>query len=192
MEPIDFESGTWWNKPPTANISDGSLTITTENKSDLWRHTSYGFIHDTGHGLLVPFPDNSAMECDVDATYSEEFDQAGLLVFASETQWIKCGIELADGVAQLGAVVTNEVSDWSAGPAPLWGSGTTRFRVSRSGNALTIRAQRPSRAWQLVRLAPINSDLTWSAGPYAASPSRAGFEVTFRSWKHGNADTSLH
>lgn len=192
MKPIDFESGTWWNTPPTATISDGSLTITTENKSDLWRHTSYGFIHDTGHGLLAPFPDNSAMECDVEATYSEDFDQAGLLVFASATQWIKCGIEFADGVAQLGAVVTNEVSDWSAGPAPHWGSGTTTFRLSRLGNALTIRARRPGGTWQLVRLAPLNPDLTWSAGPYAASPSRANLEVTFRSWTHGKADTSLH
>jgi uncharacterized protein len=192
MKPIGFESGTWWNEPPTATISDGSLTITTADKSDLWRHTSYGFIHDTGHGLLAPFPDNSAMECDVEATFSEDFDQAGLLVFASATQWIKCGIEFADGVAHLGAVVTNDVSDWSAGPAPLWGSGTTRFRVSRSGDALTIRAQRPGGPWQLVRLAPLNPDLTWSAGPYAASPSRANLEVTFRSWKHGKADTSLH
>jgi regulation of enolase protein 1 (concanavalin A-like superfamily) len=192
MKPVDFESGTWWNKPPTSTISDGLLTITTENESDLWRHTSYGFIHDTGHGLLVPFPDNSAMECDVDATYEQAFDQAGLLVFSSETQWIKCGIEFADGVPQLGAVVTNTVSDWSAGPAPEWGSGPTRFRVSRSGDALTIRAQRPGGAWQLVRLAPLNPDLTWSAGPYAASPSRAGLTVTFQNWKQGKADASLH
>ena len=192
MKAISFTSGTWWNPPQLSTITSDSLALTTDNESDLWRKTSYGFIHDTGHGLLAPLPNNSAMECDIEATYDHAFDQAGLLVFSSETHWIKCGIEFADGAPQLGAVVTRDVSDWSAGVIPDWGSGTTRFRVSRSGDALTIRAQRPGEAWRLVRLAPLDPTLTWKAGPYAASPSRAGLEVTFRNWVQGEADASLH
>lgn len=158
----------------------------------MWRHTSYGFVHDSGHALLAPLPDGQAMECDVEARYEKQFDQAGLIVFSSPTHWIKCGIEFADGSAQLGAVVTNEVSDWSAAPVPQWSQGITRFRVSRTADALTIRAKRPGESWQLVRLAPIESTLQWWAGPYAASPTRAGLEVSFSQWRRGAADSALH
>jgi len=192
MEQIDWAEGTWWNEPPGQDVTDRGLVVTTGDQTDLWRHTSYGFVHDTGHGLLAPLADGYAMECDVEARYNQAFDQAGMVVYASPSQWIKCGIEYADGVAQLGAVVTREVSDWSAGPVPDWASGVTSFRVSRSGDALTIRARRPGGAWQLVRLAPINPDLEWMAGPYAASPSRAGLEVCFCQWRIGPADLSLH
>ena len=149
-------------------------------------------MHHTGHGLLAPLDDGEAMECDVEADYAQQFDQAGMLLWASATHWIKCGIEFADGSPQLGAVVTAEKSDWSAHPVPGWEAGVTRFRMSRSGDAVTIRAKRGDSPWQLVRLAPIDPALPWRAGPYAASPSRAGLEVNIRQWRLGPADSSLH
>jgi len=192
VETIPWDAGSWRNPPSDAAVDRDALKVRTKEATDMWRHTSYGFVHDSGHALLAPLLDGQAMECDVEARYEKQFDQAGLIVFSAPTHWIKCGIEFADGSAQLGAVVTSEVSDWSAAPVPHWSEGITRFRVSRMGDALTIRAKRPGEPWQLVRLAPIESSRQWWAGPYAASPTRAGLEVSFSQWSLGAADSALH
>lgn len=189
---IPWTDGQWLNPPAQTAYGHSGLQVTTSAHSDMWRTTSYGFIHDSGHGLLAPLREAEAMEVDLEADYSEQFDQAGMLVWASPTNWIKCGIEFVDGIAHLGAVVTRDNSDWSAHPVPGWESGVTTLRVSRTGDALTIRAKRAGHAWQLLRVAPIEPDLDWAAGPYAASPTRVGLEVGFIDWRRGEADSALH
>ena len=192
MQRIAWTEGSWTH-PPVESIPEGpGLRVATADQSDLWRTTSYGFIHDSGHGLVAPLNEGEAMEVDFEADYSEQFDQAGMLVWASPTQWVKCGIEFVDGVAHLGAVVTNDKSDWSAHPVPGWETGVTLLRVSRTGDALTVRAARPGHSWQLVRVAPIDPTLDWRAGPYAASPTRERLDVRFIDWRRGAADSALH
>ncbi|MGA1785061.1 MAG: DUF1349 domain-containing protein [Pontimonas sp.] len=192
METVAWESGEWVNEPPQWNVESDSLIVYTALESDLWRTTSYGFVHDTGHGLLAPLADGRAMELTIAAEYSQSFDQAGMLVWSDKEHWVKCGIELSDGVLGIGAVVTNEHSDWSTAPVSELDDGPLQLRISRSGDALTIRWRVGDIPWRLLRLAPINPDAAWKAGPYAASPTREGLEVHFSDWREGAADSSLH
>lgn len=192
MRRLDWSEGQWLNPPLVLQESAGELVVTTGKDTDLWRTTSYGFIHDTGHGLLAPLPDGEAMELTFDANYEAQFDQAGMLLEADDEHWIKCGIEYADGVFGLGAVVTDGVSDWSTGSVAEWAGSPVTLRMSRSGDAVTIRARSEGEPWRLVRLAPIDPSREWRAGPYAASPSREGLHVRFRDWLVGEADSSLH
>jgi regulation of enolase protein 1 (concanavalin A-like superfamily) len=64
-------------------------------------------------------------------------------------------------------------------------------RASRTTDALTIRA-RCGEDDQLIRLAPIDASLSWSAGPHCASPVSQSLVVTFTRWTHGDADLTLH
>ena len=105
---------------------------------------------------------------------------------------MKAGVEYADDVLGLGAVVTDGMSDWSVGHVPEWMNARIRVRVSRTEDAITVRARANDEPWRLVRLAPIDPTLTWSAGPLAASPSRRGLVVTFHEWTSTAADGSLH
>jgi uncharacterized protein len=187
-----WNTGTWLNEPEHWSVSSDSLQITTGLETDFWRTTSYGFVRDSGHALLRDFPDNTSFEVTVTADYSEQFDQAGILVRAADTHWIKCGVEYADGVLGVGAVVTNTVSDWSTAPHPHWLHTPITFRVSRSGDALTIRAKSSEGPSELVRLAPIDPSLNWQAGPFAATPTREGLTVSFTDPQWGQADNSLH
>lgn len=187
-----FDEGWWLNEPTVWRRESDSLLIVTDLESDLWRKTSYGFTHESGHGFLVDFADNSSVECTFDGDFSEQFDQAGLVLWADEANWIKCGVEYADGVFGIGAVVTREYSDWSTGPHPDWAGHPITVRMSRSNGAVTIRAKTPQSPWELVRLAPLDDNLSWSVGPYAASPTRAGLEVTFTNLTFGPADLTLH
>jgi regulation of enolase protein 1 (concanavalin A-like superfamily) len=189
---LPWAEGQWSAEPERTEIDGDHLRVTAREGSDLWRVTSYGFVHDDGHGLLVDLPDGTAVEVSFVLDFSEQFDQAGVLVRADERHWIKAGAEYADGSPQLGAVVTREVSDWSTAPFPQWFGRAITVRASRAGDALTIRARADDDPWQLVRLAPIDPSLPWRAGPFCASPSRAGLTVRFTRFAIGDADPSLH
>ena len=192
LSPVSWAEGAW-TTPPAAVAEDGTdLLVTCVEGSDAWRTTSYGFIHDTEHALVAPLPSDSAMEVVFTADYAEQFDQAGIFVVAAQDRWIKAGVEFADGHPQLGAVVTNPVSDWSVASVDAWHGRRVRVRVSRSGDALTIRAGLDGDDLSLVRLAPFPADARAAAGPFTCAPTRAGLVVRFHEWASGPADEALH
>lgn len=192
MTRLVWNAGTWLHEPPSHSIVGSDLVITTADKSDFWRDTGYGFTHYSGHALLIDFPPDTAMEVEFSSEWTSEFDQAGILIHADDRRWVKAGVEFADGVLGLGAVVTDQKSDWSVGHVPQWMHKRIQVRVSRSHDALTIRARTQGDPWRLVRLAPINPHLSWRAGPLAASPSRGNLEVVFHSWETLPPDTTIH
>lgn len=194
MQKVNWSEGIWLNPPLEVEFSDGEMAVTAIEESDYWRHTSYGFVHDSAHALLIDFPDSSAIEVSFVLDFNQMWDQAGLLVFADDERWTKAGIEHADGAPQIGAVVTDVNSDWSTAPIEEWFGHEASFRASRQGNAVTVRAKCDSLSapWKLVRLFPINPELNWKAGPYLAAPSRAGLRVRFTHFLAGEADLALH
>ena len=171
--------------------ANSQLQVTTVHESDFWRNTSYGFVHDSGHALLKDFPANSSMEVTFILDYSGQFDQAGIIVHSDSQHWIKAGVESADGFPQVGAVVTSVNSDWSLASVVHWFGKEVTVRASRTTDALTIRA-RCGQDDQLIRLAPIDASLSWSAGPHCASPVSTSLDVTFTHWAYGDADVALH
>jgi regulation of enolase protein 1 (concanavalin A-like superfamily) len=192
IRPVAWNEGDW-TTPPAAVEHDGdALVVTAVESSDAWRTTSYGFVHDTEHALLAPLEPGRAMEVSFTGDFSRQFDQAGLFVRVSDEEWTKAGVEFADGALQLGAVVTHRFSDWSVAPVAAWSGETITVRVSRAGDALTIRARSGEEQFRLVRVAYLDPDATAVAGPMICAPTRSGLVVRFTSWTIGPADPSLH
>jgi regulation of enolase protein 1 (concanavalin A-like superfamily) len=191
MEEISWSQGVWLNPPVHVVQESSQLKVTAAHESDFWRNTSYGFVHDSGHALLKEFPAHSSMEVTFVLDYSGQFDQAGIIVYSDSQHWIKAGVESADGLPQVGAVVTSINSDWSLAPVPAWMGKEVTVRASRTTDALTIRA-RCGEDDRLIRLAPIDASLSWSAGPHFASPVSQSLDVTFTRWYQGEADSTLH
>lgn len=175
-----------------ADVEAGALVVEAAEGSDAWRSTSYGFVHDTEHALVAPFPADHAMEVDVAVDFSEQFDQAGLFLRQDVEHWIKAGLEHADGVLQAGAVVTWPKSDWSVAPVPDWNGQVVTVRASRTGDAVTIRARRNDEAWQFLRVIPVPQEAELAAGPFLCAPTRAGLVVRFLGWRLVAPDESLH
>ena len=190
---VDWSAASWLN-PPSAVTTDGAdLLVTTRDRTDFWRTTSYGFVHGNGHALLAPLPVGSAVEVGfLLADFTDQFDQAGAMLWVDERTWVKAGVEFADGVANLGAVVTHGHSDWSVAPVPDWVGEEVTVRLSRAGDAVTVRARRGAQPWQLVRLAPLDPSAVASAGPFCCSPTREGLRVRFTGFRQGPADSALH
>ena len=191
MKKIAWSEGTWTREPVSANEQGATLAVEAAAESDWWRTTAYGFIHDDGHALIKEFPNESAVEVSFILNYTEQFDQAGIFITSDSKNWIKAGVEYCDGFPQVGAVVTQINSDWSVAPVPEWMNKEVTIRVSRSGDAVTMRAG-INGDLRLVRVAPLDPSLSWSAGPMFCAPTRAGLVVSFTKWAQGEADSELH
>lgn len=187
---MQWNQAIWTNQPENSIEAGNELWVTAKADSDYWNTTSYGFIRDSGHGLLTELQPNSAMQVEFFLDFDQQFDQAGLLLFADGNHWIKAGVEFSDELPQLGAVVTNEFSDWSVSPVSDWANSWVKVRLSRTESAVTIRAGVGE--LRLIRVAPIDRELEWYCGPMLCSPTRSGLTVRFRNWHLLEADGSLH
>ena len=191
MKTIAWSEGTWTREPVSVNEQGATLAVEAAAESDWWRTTAYGFIHDDGHALLKDFPNESAVEVSFILNYTQQFDQAGIFITSDAKNWVKAGVEFCDGFPQVGAVVTQINSDWSVAPVPEWMNKEVTIRVSRSGDAVSMRAG-INGDLRLVRVAPLDPSLSWSAGPMFCAPTRAGLIVSFTKWAQGEADSELH
>ena len=191
MKTIAWSEGSWTREPVSVNEQGATFAVEAAAESDWWRTTAYGFIHDDGHALIKEFPNESAVEVSFILNYTQQFDQAGIFITSDSKNWIKAGVEFCDGFPQVGAVVTQINSDWSVAPVPEWMNKEVTIRVSRSGDAVTMRAG-INGDLRLVRVAPLDPSLSWSAGPMFCAPTRAGLIVSFTKWAQGEADSELH
>lgn len=171
----------WLNPPPSWAERDGALTVTTAPKTDFWRKTHYGFVRDNGHVYARAWTGDFVAEVEVAGAYRDLFDQAGLMVRVDETTWLKCGIELVDGVQQASVVVTRDWSDWSvvplaANPSSIW------LRVTRRGADVEIHSSLDGTRFELMRVAHLSPAPNVLVGPMCASPEGNGFEVVFESF----------
>ncbi|WUL62420.1 DUF1349 domain-containing protein [Streptomyces sp. NBC_00344] len=189
---VGWSDADWLNPPRTAAADGSDLVVTTRDRTDFWRTTGYGFVHDDGHALLTELSAGSAVEVTFVAEFGTLYDQAGVMVRVDPETWIKAGVELTDSAPHLGAVVTHGRSDWSMAPVPEWAGRQVTVRASRAGNAVTIRARCEDSPWRMVRLAPLDPAAAASAGPFCCSPLREGLEVRFSRFTVGPADKQLH
>ena len=191
MKNVAWSEGSWTREPVSISQEGAVLIVEAAAESDWWRTTAYGFIHDDGHALVKEFPNESAIEVSFILDYTEQFDQAGIFITADNENWIKAGVEFCDGFPQVGAVVTQTNSDWSVAPVAEWMNKEVTIRVSRSGDAVTVRAG-INGDLRLVRVAPLDPSRIWSAGPMFCAPTRAGLKISFTKWSEGPADSELH
>ncbi len=189
---VSWNDGHWTHDPVESRIVGDDLLVTAVEGSDAWRITSYGFTHASEHALVAPLATPGAVEVSFVADLPEQFDQAGIFIKASDTCWIKTGIEQSEGTLQLGAVVTNGRSDWSVAPVGEWAGRDVTIRASREGDAITVRARVDDEPFRLVRVIPLEPSFDVEAGPFLCAPSRAGLTVRFLSWEVGGQDASLH
>jgi regulation of enolase protein 1 (concanavalin A-like superfamily) len=190
---IAWSEGRWTTEPVSLRQRGDQLVVEAASGSDFWEKTLYGFQRASGHALLAPWAEQSAVEVSFELRgFDGQYDQAGLMLWTSSSQWIKAGVEINDGVPSVGAVVTDEYSDWSLAPVPEWQGSTVTIRASRSNGAVIIRATATGQSWRTIRVAPFDSGPIAEVGPFACAPERAGMEVCFTRWCLTEADPELH
>ncbi|MBB3963621.1 DUF1349 domain-containing protein [Rhizobium metallidurans] len=177
---IDTTDMTWLNPPPFDEQREDGLHVRSGEKTDFWQGTYYGFHRDDGHFLHRPRHGDFTAEVSFSANYRALYDQAGIMLRADATHWMKCGIEYTDGARHFSVVVTNGNSDWSAFRID-HDFVRIAVRVTRNGDALFVQYRTDMMAdWRMARLAWSDPKLEeLMVGPVFCSPQRAGFEATF-------------
>ncbi|EJN01689.1 DUF1349 domain-containing protein [Phyllobacterium sp. YR531] len=183
----------WLNEPAVHTGNEQELKLVTDDRTDFWQRTFYGFERDNGHAYLAPVSGDFSAIVTIRGEYEELYDQAGLLLRIDERNWIKAGIEYTDDLMHFSVVVTNGISDWSV--IPLYNTLTTdeiSVRLTRHGDAVRVQYSINGGAWQMARLAPFSS-ADAAVGAMACSPERAGFKAGFTGLKIGPAiSRNLH
>lgn len=169
----------WLNEPKRWEARpDGAIEFTTDPDTDFWQRTHYGFRRDNGHFYYRSVEGDFLAEVKVSGGYKDLYDHAGLMVRIDGTNWLKCGVELFEGVQQVSAVYTRDFSDWSV--APLAGSPPFIFlRLSREKEAFQVQYSRDGVSYTLLRLGYLAAGESVMVGIMAATPDGTGFGVTF-------------
>lgn len=169
---------TWFNQPKQWKGDAKQLTFTVEPNTDYWRITHYGFIRDSGPFYYEQIEGDFEASVKVTGHYQELFHQAGLMVRIDNKNWIKTGIEYVDGVQNVSAVVTREVSDWSVvprndSPESIW------LKLLRKGDFVQIQYSFDNKEFKMLRLAYFPPKVKAQIGMVAAAPGKKSFDVIF-------------
>lgn len=172
----------WYNEPSVWIEDDNTFSITAEPKTDFWRKTHYGFIRDNGHFAYVRHKGDFSAEVNVSGDYRDQYDQAGLMLRHDDKRWLKCGIELVDGIHYASAVITDDYSDWSV--APLAGAPqSVTVRLSREDQTVMIHFSIDGGPERLIRVARLPMDEEVQIGMMCASPEGSGVTAVFRDFQ---------
>jgi len=173
---------TWLNAPAQYAVGNG-LEIWTDDATDFWQRTHYGFQPDNGHAYVVKLAGDFTISTHVTFEPRHQYDQCGLLVRADADNWIKAGVEYEDeALSRLGAVVTNlGYSDWStqnfsSAQTELW------HRISRRGDDFLIESSVDGQTWMQLRITHMHQiGAAPAVGVYACSPLGRDFYCKFMS-----------
>lgn len=173
-----FAKMKWFNEPASAKQSGDQLVVTTKPKTDYWRKTFYEYVTDNGHFFSLPVTGDFTLESRVSGKYAALYDQAGLMIRIDSSNWLKCGLELVDGIGHASVVVTREFSDWSTVRGittnePLW------WRIVRKSTSLEVLYSLDGKNFISTRLGYLPLQASVDAGIMCCSPEGAGFESTF-------------
>jgi regulation of enolase protein 1 (concanavalin A-like superfamily) len=168
----------WLNEPPMWRENNGILTVRAAAKTDFWRKTHDSGIRDNGHFCFVPAKHDFSVAVEIVGEYQAQYDQAGLMVRLNEVTWLKCGVELKDGIQYASVVVTRDWSDWSVvrldRPESIW------FRVQRRQHTLEVEFSLDGEAFQMLRQTFLTEAPALDVGPMLAAPKGDGFLAVFK------------
>lgn len=164
------------------DTANSQLVFETDQDTDYWQKTHYGFEADNGHFLYAKTNKNFRMTTKVEAFPKSRYDQAGLMIRYSKDLWVKTSLEyIRDGVSKLGAVVTNKgYSDWSTQYVD-GNDVNLYFRLSRIAQNCYVDFSWDGEEWMQIRIAHLDlpDGAPILAGLYACSPQGKDQSVRF-------------
>ncbi|MBX8511740.1 DUF1349 domain-containing protein [Pseudomonas cichorii] len=182
----------WINEPAEWVRDDSGLSVVTDKKTDFWTKTWYGFEHFNGHFWGVDVEGDFTFQVKVTASFEALYDQAGIMLFADNTHWLKAGVEFNDGAPAIGSVLTLGQSDWATGILPASGE-VFWMRLTRKGDSLRLQYSIDEKAWPLLRLAYFPQNMKCAVGVMCCTPERKGLKVRFEDLSLTSAfDKHLH
>ncbi|WP_429115876.1 DUF1349 domain-containing protein [Aeromonas veronii] len=168
----------WLNEPAQWHQTEGGLQVVTDQQTDFWRSTWYGFERHSGHLYGCEVTGEFTFQVCVEGEFTTLYDQAGLMLLQDDEHWLKAGIEYNDAQPMIGSVLTNPRSDWATG---IFTGNPRRFwlRLTRLADCLRLQYSTDGKVWPLLRLAPFPPSESCFIGVMCCTPERQGLAVRF-------------
>lgn len=168
----------WLNEPAEWHQTSDGLQVVTDQQTDFWRSTWYGFERHSGHVYGCDVSGEFTFQVCVEGEFTTLYDQAGLMLLQDDAHWLKAGIEYNDDQPMIGSVLTNPRSDWATGIFP---GNPRRFwlRLTRLADCLRLQYSTDGKVWPLLRLAPFPPSESCFIGVMCCTPERQGLAVRF-------------
>jgi regulation of enolase protein 1 (concanavalin A-like superfamily) len=176
----------WVNEPKQWTHEGDALSVTTDQNTDFWNDTWYGFKRFSGHFYGADVEGDFTFQVKIRAAFSALYDQAGIMLLADQDHWLKAGLEINDGAPAIGSVLTLKHSDWAPGIFP---ASAEQFwmRLTRKGDALRLQYSTDGKTWPLLRLAYFPASAACAVGVMCCTPERGGLAVRFEDFILGPA-----
>jgi regulation of enolase protein 1 (concanavalin A-like superfamily) len=181
LQPSLPEGFYWFNEPSKYRLGNG-LEIFTDERTDFWQRTHYGFQRDDGHCLLTKQSGDFSLTTRVEFEPREKYDQCGLIVRIDSQNWIKVSTEYeSEHESRLGSVVTNlGYSDWATQDVPS-DRRTMWYRISKRGSDYLLENSLDGQTWLQMRITHLHQQAEhYEIGVYACSPIGTDFRCVFK------------
>jgi len=180
-DPSDpFKGMKWINAPKRSkwDITDGRLKLSVPSETDLWRGTKFGFTKENAPYYFKKITGDFQVTCHIKGKFDNLYDQGGILIQASKTVYLKCGIEYFKDQCYASTCVTKDNSDWSLMPLPdkakqAW------FVIKRIGDCVQVYSSQDGVIYNQVRLAVLTEEPILKVGLFGACPQSTGFKIYF-------------
>jgi len=193
---LKLNQGSWLNQPKQFHISENSISLVTEPKTDFWQRSYYGFRNDNAPAYLFESSENTTFTVKANFQYKALFDQTGLIIYLDSDNWFKASIEYENNdFARLGSVVTNNGhSDWAT--TNIHPVDTIWYRLSRRGPDFLIESSFNGLNFSQMRIfhlhalgittpemgkinPPLAAEQSIKFGVYACNPVESSFKAKF-------------
>ena len=158
------------------------MALKTDQETDYWPKTHYGYEADNGYFLYMNSDKNFRMTTNVKTFPKSKYDHVELMVRFSKNVWVKTSLEFITNIlSEMGTVVTNGgYSDWST--QYMESKEIDQYsRVSRIAQNCYVDFSLDGEELMQIRIAhlDIHSDSTISAGLFTCSPQGKDLSVRF-------------
>jgi uncharacterized protein len=168
----------WEVEPAASSAGDGSLSVETAAKTDLFVHPGDGRETLNAPRLLGRVQGDFMLSARVTVEFRSDFDAGVLMLWSGSRSWAKLCFELSpQREPMVVSVVTRGVSD-DCNSFVVDGRDVG-LRIGRLGAAFAFHASTDGVRWQLVRHFALGAEDDLRVGFLAQSPLGSGCAVRF-------------
>jgi len=180
---MDLSQFEWINTPNDFEVSEDRLTIQTDEQTDFWQRTHYGFRNDNAHAFVRRIPEvEFSFSVHTRFKPAAMYDQCGVVIYQDSENWFKGSIEYDNpAYSRLGSVVTNGgFSDWATTDIRAGEEIRMRYRLSRRGMDFLLENAMDGNEFRQMRIFHLGAARgAVRAGVYACSPLRSSINAVF-------------
>lgn len=169
------------HKPGVCAVTNDKITLTVDAHTDLWVRDNIGRLDDNAPAYLFSTEEAFTFTVKTEYNGAHLYDQAGVLVYVDNRNWVKCATEFSNAdVSWLGSVVAHDGhADWATADIDsriqtMW------YRLSCKKGLFQLDASQDGKTFAMMRtfyLPAAEGHIRF--GVFACSPGDVGVSATF-------------